>query len=305
MTNALDFILLNVFSDRLAGGNQLAVFPSATGLSPENMAIVGRELKVNETVFVTGEMPDGFTARIFSPHGELPFAGHPIIGTACLLAEQIGAGCNDLSFALHVPAGAVPVRVGELHGTPAQGARHAMLRAPTLPKKLDVSIDPAMLALMLGLEEPAVIGGKWKPAAFSAGIPFLCVLLSSRDALSRARLNKGIWSASLEDSAAPHLYIFCLEEDGTIHARMFAPAVGIEEDPATGAAAVALGGFLAAYATSSDGTFAFKIHQGVEIGRPSIIDLEITVIGGIPVVIEIGGHSVYLGHGSLSPDLVT
>jgi trans-2,3-dihydro-3-hydroxyanthranilate isomerase len=144
--------------------------------------------------------------------------------------------------------------------------------------------------------------GGWRAAAFSAGVPFLCIPLSSRAAVAKARLRKSEWSRSIKNSVAPHVYIFSLEDRETIFARMFAPGVGIDEDPATGAAAVALGGYLASYELSGGGHRKYTIHQGAEIGRPSMIDLEVDAVDGALVAVGVGGYGVFLGRGTLASE---
>ncbi len=290
MGNSLDFVLADVFSSRISGGNQLAVFPNAPDLSEAAMAAIARELKLNETVFVTGRERGGIRARIFSPHGELPFAGHPVIGTACLLGLDDAALRRAGELTLRVPAGDIPVRLSE-----RDTGLHAMLQCPKQPERLETSATARNVAAMLGLTTRDLDSAR--PAAgYSGGIPFFCVPLADRQALRRAQLDREKWARTLSNTNAPHIYLFAIEE-GEIFARMFAPAVGIEEDPATGAAAVALAGLLAKGAP--DGRYGFRIHQGEEIGRPSIIDLEFDAWCDSAVRVWVGGTSVVFGQGSL------
>ncbi|MFB9231249.1 PhzF family phenazine biosynthesis protein [Pseudohalocynthiibacter aestuariivivens] len=300
MPNILDFVFVDVFSDRLFGGNQLAVFPFAGGLPDQVMAAIACELKVNETVFITGKTRNGFTARIFSPHGELPFAGHPVVGAAFVLAEQCLSNSGRGAFELDVPAGSVAIEM-----TNRNRALHIMLQSPILPVKVDLDLELAQLGVMLGLVRDDLVNNGWLAEAYSAGVPFLCIPLASRAAVTKVRLKKDKWSKLLADSAAPHIYIFAIEEDGSVFARMFAPGVGIDEDPATGAAAVALGGYLASHDMTQTEQCNYTIHQGAEMGRPSVIALEVCVANSVLSSVRIGGHCTYLGRGTLSPNIVS
>jgi len=285
----LDFVLLDVFTDRVFGGNQLAVFPHAGELPDWFMSAIARELKVNETVFVTGRTGNGFAARIFSPHGELPFAGHPVIGSAFVLADQVPSD----QFELNVPAGPVPIEIVRV-----PNGQQIMLQSPTLPLRLKQTVQAADLAAMLSLSERQIAP---EPAeAYSAAIPFFCIPLADPESVKQANLDKSVWARVLRNCLAPHIYIFSFGQNGDIFARMFAPAVGIDEDAATGAAAVALGGYLAEHDPAHNEMSAYTIHQGAEIGRPSQIRLEVSSGRGALASVRIGGQCVLLGRGELS-----
>lgn len=297
MKRALDFVLVDVFTDSLFGGNQLAVFPRTSGLSDQSMSAISRELKVNETVFVTGNIDDGFAARIYSPHGELSFAGHPIIGTASILADQIPVHQGKRRFVLNVPAGPVPIEIIDQSNQP-----HIMCQSPTLPLRLRQSVQSAKLAAMLGLSENQLAIKPAMAAAYTSGIPFFCIPLIDRAAVTQAKLEKSAWSSLLQSSKAPHLYVFAFGQHGEIFARMFAPGVGIVEDPATGAAAVALGGYLATYYLGHDELANYTIYQGIEMGRPSQIRLEVLVARSELISVRIGGQCTLFGSGTLSAE---
>ncbi|MEP3245576.1 MAG: PhzF family phenazine biosynthesis protein [Sneathiella sp.] len=294
--NALDFVLMDVFTDCMFGGNQLAIFPNAGELSDRSMYAISRELKVNETVFVTSRVTGGFTVRIFSPHGELSFAGHPLVGAASYLAEQEQSvdGAELKDFILHVPAGPVPVDI-----LSPKGPQKVMLKSPTLPVQLEQNIASSDLAVLLSLNINQFSTDLAAAEAFSSGIPFFCIPLVDPTAVKLAKLDKSVWSRVLQYSEAPHLYIFALGQDGEIVARMFAPGVGIEEDPATGAAAVALGGYLAKHILAPEEVVEFIIHQGLEIGRPSQISLELQMDDVHLKSVRVGGQTMLVGKGTL------
>jgi len=299
MENALNFVLTDVFSNRPFGGNQLAVFPFADTLADWVMPAIARELKLNETVFVTGKTPDGYKIRIFSPHGELPFAGHPIVGAASVLAKQFPLVDGECNFVLHVPAGPVPV---EVSGQSKQ--QNIMIESPMLPTRLQQEVPASDIAAMLSLSEKKVLVDPTIAQAFSSGIPFFCVPLVDQNAVQSAKLDKSVWSILLKDKPAPHLYIFSYGRAGEIHARMFAPGIGIDEDPATGAAAVALGGYLAANARGQGDQIKFKIHQGMEMGRPSQILLDVSLKDRLLQSVKLGGRCFEYGRGSFSSEAV-
>jgi trans-2,3-dihydro-3-hydroxyanthranilate isomerase len=259
MPHTLDFILADVFTDRPFGGNPLAVFPRvAAGLATETMQTIARELNLSETTFVFApDRPDvTCSVRIFTPGSELPFAGHPTIGTALVL-EAVGALAEapnvrrapdgTIEIVLGEGVGPVPVRIAPAGGS---AAARAVLTSPRLPAKLGTPLPPEVMARLLGLPVGSLAGAALPAAGWSAGVPFLVIPLKDRAALSRIQLDTATWTAHLKGSATPHILPLTLADPAAgreVHMRMFAPAMGIAEDPATGAAAVALAGFLAAH----------------------------------------------------------
>jgi trans-2,3-dihydro-3-hydroxyanthranilate isomerase len=293
------FHTLDVFTDRVFGGNPLAVFPDAGGVSPETMQTVARELNLSETVFVTGAEGTSFTVRIFNPVYELPFAGHPTVGTAMLLAMlgRVPAGERVARLVLHEQVGPVPVEVRMEDGRPV----FAMFAAPRVPEAGPPPPAPAVVAQLLSIDE-ADLGGSLGTAHHSAGVPFLFVSVRGLDALARARMDVGTWERHLRDAWAPHVYVMTEdagEEGVTLRARMFAPAMGIVEDPATGGAATALAGLLAARDATGDGTYSWRVVQGVEMGRPSRILVEADVRGGRVAQVRVGGSAVAVSEGEM------
>lgn len=292
----LKYHTLDVFTDRVFGGNPLAVFPDAGGVSPETMQSIARELNLSETVFVTGAEGASFTVRIFNPVYELPFAGHPTVGTAMLLAMlgRVPPGERVSRLVLHEQVGPVPVEVRMRDGRPV----FATFAAPRVPEAGPTPPAPAVIAQLLSIGEADIVDS----AHQSAGVPFLFVTVRDRGALARARVDVGAWERHLRDAWAPHLYVStgdAGEEGVSLRARMFAPAMGIVEDPATGGAATALAGLLAARDAGADGTYSWTILQGVEMGRPSRILVEADVRGGRVAQVRVGGSAVRVSEGEM------
>ncbi len=296
----LEYHLLDVFTDQPFGGNQLAVFPDVTALPDRLMQRIARELNLSETVFITAVSAPAAThrMRIFTPGMELPFAGHPTVGTAALLASlRQPAGDGPVALLLEQGAGLVPVQVTRTPG----GLWEAWLTAPRLPETRPIELGLDDLARLLHLTADDLTPEPAGPRAISAGVPFTLIPLRSVEALSRARLDTARWKVGLDGGWAPHVYCFALDgqvNDHRIRARMFAPAMGIEEDPATGAGAVALAGYLQRVYPSASRA-SWTIAQGTEIGRPSTLLLEIDQPNGAMREIRLGGMSVMMGRGTL------
>lgn len=289
-----DYLVLDVFTDRPFGGNPLAVFPDAKGLDAAAMQIIAGELNLSETIFLTaGAEPDRWSARIFTPGMELPYAGHPTIGAALALAK-LGRVSGD-SLILDEAVGAVAVTLS---------GEAAILTSLRLPEEVEAPLDAAAAAALLGLASDEL--GPLAPSAWSAGVAFTFIPVANREALARASLDLTVWRARLAGSAAPHVYAFALadwDHGARVRARMFAPAMGISEDPATGAAATALAGLLARAQRRGEGSHAWRIHQGVEIGRPGLIRLEADVAGGAVTAVRVGGEAVLVARGRLEAGL--
>jgi trans-2,3-dihydro-3-hydroxyanthranilate isomerase len=300
----LNYVLADVFTNRSFGGNQLAVFPQVRDLPTELMQMIARELNLSETVFVfpPGSPDLSFSIRIFTPGAELPFAGHPTIGTALVL-EAVGA-LKDARNVKQVDECTSDIVLGEGVGpvsvrlSRSGAVRRAVLTSPRIPARVGEGPGVAIEAELLGLGETD-IAVETKTHSYSAGVPFTIIPLKSRDALSRIQFNTATWATHLKGSAAPHILAIFLDRAnvGELHVRMFAPAMGIPEDPATGAAAVALAGFLNDYQKPSGATQRWIIHQGVDMGRPSLIELEIDLAKGVLSSVRVGGSAVIVGKG--------
>lgn len=300
---------LDVFTDRIFGGNPLAVFPDAEGLPSPVMAAIAGELNLSESVFVfRPETPEGTRKlRIFTPEAELPFAGHPTLGAAHLLAVTgavaMEPGEQSLTtVVLEEGIGPVRVTIRAESGAPA----FSQLTAAQPPESGPRPPSRERLARLLGLEVAEVLTGDWSPAAISCGVPYLFVPVANRGAVARARLDHGLWAQELKSYWAPQLFVFAREAEmpgSDIRARMFAPGLGVPEDPATGSAVVALGGYLASRPSQRDGLLKRTVEQGFEMGRPSFLYLEADVVNGRAAALRVGGRTVVVGDGAIDiPD---
>jgi trans-2,3-dihydro-3-hydroxyanthranilate isomerase len=296
------FYTADVFTDRMFGGNPLAVFSDARGLDDATMQRIAREFNLSETVFVLPPDNPAHTRRlrIFTPAGELQFAGHPTVGTAFVLAQVGALGPLEgerAAIVFEEGVGPVPVTIFLRDGQPTG----AQLTAAKLPAAGQLPVAAADLAAMLGLD-PAEIGyGDYGPEAVSSGgTPFTIIPLRDRAALARARVRLELWERHLAGSWAPEVYPICFDPElpgSDLRVRMFAPSLGIAEDPATGAAATALAGYLAPRAGLVDGTLRWVLEQGFEMGRPSILEVEADMAGGQLRAVRVGGAAVMVSEG--------
>jgi trans-2,3-dihydro-3-hydroxyanthranilate isomerase len=295
------FYTLDVFTDRIFGGNPLAVFPNGLGLETEQMQAIAREFNLSETVFVLPpEEPDHTRRlRIFTPGTELPFAGHPTIGTAHLLATIGGIPLDgaETHIVLEEAVGPVAVTIRTSGGRPTLAQLSAARRPEHGPAPPPVDEIAEVLSLATGdiMLEPL-------PAAVSCGVPFLFIMLRNVDALARAQIRHAAWQRTFAHYWAPHIYLLVPAEadsSTTYRARMFAPAMGITEDPATGAAATALPGYLAPLQAKLRGTLRWTVHQGVEMSRPSRLEVEADLADGNVIAVRVSGSSVLVSHGEM------
>ena len=294
------FYTADVFTEQIFGGNQLAVFPDARGLDTDLMQKIAKEFNLSETAFVFLPEKSSNTKklRIFTPAVELPFAGHPTVGTAYVLAS-IGAiplEETQTEIVFEEGVGLVPVSIYARAGKPVS----SYLTAAKLPEFNDNLISSDIIAPILSLEKKDLLLGEWSPQAASCGVPFLFIPVRDRDALARASLNREYWHKHLKSSWSPDVYLFCLDpeqEDSDIRSRMFAPSMGIEEDPATGAAASALAGYLGVRNSTTDGIVKWQVEQGFEMGRPSILQVEAEKANGQIVKVRVGGRSIMVSEG--------
>jgi trans-2,3-dihydro-3-hydroxyanthranilate isomerase len=290
------YLHCDVFTDTIFGGNPLAVLPDARGLSDAQMQRIAREFNFSETSFVLpAESGNTRRVRIFTPSIEVPFAGHPNVGTAFALAisGDLGPLAGARTIVFEEKAGLVPITIDRR----AEGAIFCELSAPA-PLSVGKSVSPETLAAAVSLDARDVVTAVHAPAAFSVGLPFLFAELASRDALARARSDPAGVDA-LVDAGVPadvHLYVRS-GDDFDLRTRMFAPKDGVPEDPATGSANVALAAALAHFDARASGSFRFKIAQGVEMGRPSVLEARVEKRGGAVTEARIGGTSVLVAEG--------
>jgi trans-2,3-dihydro-3-hydroxyanthranilate isomerase len=286
----LTFRMVDVFTDRPLAGNQLCVVPDAPpGLEAELMRALAREIGFSETTFVSEAAGDRYAMRIFTPGLEMPFAGHPTLGTAFVLASE---GRITSPATQVVPAGEYSVEVDV-----AAGRARLLQRTYELGP---VVSDRDRVARSIGLSEHDLLP-ELEPQVVSTGNAHLIVALRDEKAVARAAPDTAVLVPLLKETGAGGVYLFSATGNGTAKARMFAPDVGVMEDPATGSAAGQLGAYLAeAGAGGLPGPLL--IHQGEEIGRPSELHLEITSRDeGVDVWVE-GGVAI-VGRGTFElPD---
>lgn len=300
------FCTVDVFTRAPFSGNQLAVFPDAVGLRSEQMQLIAREFNLSETAFVLPPQNPANTRRlrIFTPETELPFAGHPTIGSAFVLAaigDLVLTG-RETHIVFEEEVGPLKMTIRSNQGQP----EFVQFTAAAAPEFGPEPPPPDALAAVLSLKTSDIMSGKYFPQAVSCGVPFLFIPLKYRLALKRARVDRNHWQQTLGSFWAPHIYALYIDPDlpaAPICARMFAPALGVEEDPATGSAATALAAYLAARDKTSRDKLDWVVEQGVEMGRRSIIEVEAERQGSAIRAIRVGGSAVLVSKGEMDiPD---
>ncbi|MEW6061549.1 MAG: PhzF family phenazine biosynthesis protein [Bacteroidota bacterium] len=288
----------DVFTDRSFGGNQLAVFPDATKIPENVLQSIAKEFNFSETTFVYPPSNPKHTkrVRIFTPANELPFAGHPTIGTAITLATIGAVATNGIEtkIILEEGVGDVPVTIRLEKGKPP----FAQLSAARLPEFNHTVPSTKMLAKMLTVSQRDLDDDRFPIQFVSVGFPFLYVAVKNREALKKIRVNVQI----MEELKVNEVFVFTDDtEQSGIHfrARMFAPLLGISEDPATGSAAASFAGYLAAIHPTQTGTLKWSIEQGVEMGRPSILFSEAEKKNGTVTSLRVGGNAVMVCEGEI------
>lgn len=299
MPDEYRFYTTDVFTEQMFGGNQLAVFTDARGLETATMQKIAREMNLSETSFVFPPQTARGTraVRIFTPDRELPFAGHPTIGTALVLAAigEVTADGDTARIVLEEAVGAIDVAIRFHAGVP----RFAQLTTAKVPEEGPPAPATELLAAALSLNPAQILEGDRRPRAFSCGVPFLFVTVRDLAALAAARPNLAVWDRHLAGYVTNEIYLLTEKAgDADVRARMFGPSLGIMEDPATGSAAAALAGYLAP-AVPTDGTLWWMVQQGVEMGRPSTIQLEADIASGAIAAVRVGGSAVMVSEGVL------
>jgi trans-2,3-dihydro-3-hydroxyanthranilate isomerase len=303
------YVTADVFTDRMFGGNPLAVVLDAEGLSTPQMQAIALEFNYSETTFVLPPDNPAHTAkvRIFTPRTEVPFAGHPNVGTAFVLAREspfaaAAAASASGVFLFEELAGLVPLKLVSDSGA-IVGAE---LRAPEgLSRRTIVSREVAAACLSVAAQDIAM--HVHAPQVISVGLPFLAVELDSRDALRRSKPDIAAHAELLPLDGADAIFAYWRARDESsgssetvLHARMFSPLDGIVEDPATGSACAATIALLATLGMDEPAERAWRIHQGVDMGRPSLL-LGRTVTRGATVIgTHIGGRCVAVLEGTLA-----
>lgn len=298
----LSFSTLDVFTDRRFGGNPLAVVHGAGGLTDDQMQAIAREFNLSETVFVLPAENPAHSARlrIFTPLKELPFAGHPTVGTAALLAENKFGQGRDADALIVLEEGIGTLRVGvrlRAHQTP-----FAEFDAPKVPVEAGTLPPVDVLAAGLGLIPSEIGFENHKPVCYAVGNAFAFVPIASREAIARARVNGSHWAPAFSQQGLVGAYLYtrqCEHTTSSFHVRMFAPDAGVPEDPATGSAAVCFAGVIARFDRLPDGTHRRTIEQGFEMQRPSLVSLVLNMEGQALEGVRIGGHCVRVSEGTI------
>jgi trans-2,3-dihydro-3-hydroxyanthranilate isomerase len=296
------YVTVDVFTDRPFGGNPLAVVLDAGGLSTAQMQAIATEFNYSETTFVLPPRETGHDAevRIFTVNREIPFAGHPNVGTAFVLAVRAADPPARLLF--EEKAGIVPVEILKRAGRAVGGE----LTAPqALQRMTEFSADQVARCLSLSAADIRV--DRQRPQIVSVGLPFLVAEIASREALHRARPDSAAFAAIFPcDGAEQTLYFYTRdvlvnERPCDLQARMFHPgASGLSEDPATGSATAACAALLADLDPARDGELKLTIGQGVDMGRPSLLLTRVRKEGGKIVSVHVGGGCVPMMEGTLS-----
>ncbi|HSB65535.1 MAG TPA: PhzF family phenazine biosynthesis protein [Anaerolineales bacterium] len=285
----LSFYILDVFSEKKYAGNQLAVFRNASAISSEEMQKIAREVNFSETTFILSDEPNngGFDVRIFTPKEEVPFAGHPTLGTAFVIHNAILHGTTD-EILLNLRVGQIPVTFGQdgycwmRQIQPIFGQQH----------------EPGILANILGLEI-VDFDARFPVQEVSTGLPFFIVPLKNIASLKKARIDKEMYFKYIKNTEAKGILIFCPESHAAhanISVRVFVDYYGVPEDPATGSGNGCLAGYLVKYHCLGKGRLDISSEQGYEIGRPSLLLLKAEQ-SGEKIDISVGGKCVVVAQG--------
>jgi trans-2,3-dihydro-3-hydroxyanthranilate isomerase len=293
----LDFVTVDVFTETKFGGNPLAVVPDARGLSAAQMQAIAAEFNYAETTFVLPAQDAAHTAhvRIFTPRAEMPFAGHPNVGTAFVLATE-WKGTIKEPFLFEEKAGLVRLDLVKDGGV-VIGAR----LNPPQPLRRGPSLAPDLVATACSLDPADIATAGHAPCLASCGVGFVVAEVKTRAALAKAQPRPEIFAAHVKAETATGILLYVQEQSGgaDIQARMFAPLFGVPEDPATGSANVALVGLLASLRPDRDLTLKLRIAQGVDMGRPSLLEASAEKRNGEVTVLSIGGRCVPMMRGVL------
>lgn len=295
---ARDYAIYDVFTGERLAGNPLAVVFDGDGLSDARMQAIAAEFNLSETVFVRPPQNPAHSAslRIFTPGRELPFAGHPTVGAAVALAErQHGQGNLDLVSVLEENVG--PVRCAVRL---SNGVNFAEFDLPRTSERMDMKLDAQLVADALCISAADIGFENHRLSAWSAGVAYVLVPVRDLAAAASIRFDPQRWVASALGTTSA--YVYCrggVDHRASFHARMFAPDLGIAEDPATGSAVAAMSGAILHFDALGSGHHALTIEQGVEMGRPSLIHLHIECGKNTIEHARIGGQAVKIAEGRI------
>jgi trans-2,3-dihydro-3-hydroxyanthranilate isomerase len=289
----LPFFIVDVFAEEKYAGNQLAVFTDAGDLPTEQMQRIAREVNFSETTFILSpeQHNNGYDVRIFTPVRELPFAGHPTLGTAFVLQQFLVKNPVE-QVNLNLKVGQIPVTIFY------QDQQPDVLWMRQKPPEFGAILGAGELAPVLGLKVDD-FDPRFPIQEVSTGIPFLIVPLRSLAALQRIKVNRDRLSTVVESLQAKDIFVFCPETrhpDHHFSARMFAPLLGVPEDPATGSANGCFAGYLVEQGYLGRGAIDVRVEQGYEMGRPSLLRLQAQA-GGNGIEVNVGGRVVLVARG--------
>jgi trans-2,3-dihydro-3-hydroxyanthranilate isomerase len=294
----------DVFAQTRFGGNPLAVLPKAAGLTDRQMQQIAREFNCSETAFVfPPEAGHTRRVRIFTPAREVPFAGHPNVGTAFVLATtgELGDLRSVSGVTFEEKAGLVPLSIH----TANDQVVSCELRAPQ-SVSFGETISAQLIASAVSLTEGDILTKAHEPQVVSVGLPFVLAELRDRSALERCHVNMIGFAdilALLKDGVRASVYLYTrTTDDVDICARMFAPLSGVPEDPATGSATCAIVGLLAHLDQQASGEFTYELAQGVEMGRPSRLRARAEKTNGVVTATWVGGSCVMVSEGFILVD---
>jgi trans-2,3-dihydro-3-hydroxyanthranilate isomerase len=292
MANAT-FYILDVFTEKRYAGNQLAVFRHVEGIDDTEMQQIARETNFSETTFILSDQPenDSFRVRIFTPGEEVPFAGHPTLGTAFVIQQKIIRQPVDC-VVLDLKVGKIPVTFSYVDNRPD------ILWMRQQPPIFGRTLKPVDVAKTIGLSEND-IDSRFPIQEVSTGLPAIIVPLRNLQTLRQAVVDRRLYFELIANTEAKAILVFCPESyEGKNHisARFFADFLGITEDPATGSANGCLAGYLAKYSYFGMDTVSVRVEQGYEIGRPSLLYLEGSAQTD-PITVSVGGRAAIVAQG--------
>ena len=291
----LTFYILDVFAEEKYAGNQLAVVRDAAALSDSQMQRITKEMNYSETTFILSEEQrnGGYDVRIFTPTAEVPFAGHPTLGTAFVIQHEIMKEPAE-TVILNLKVGPIPVTSG------SGGKENDILWMKQMDPTFGLTIEPGPISRVLGLDE-SEIDDRFIVQEVSTGLPFIIVPLRSLDAVKRAKVNRDECFKLIEDTQAKMILIFCPEtynRENDLNVRVFCDYFGISEDPATGSGNGCLAGYLAKHRYFGNDKVDIRVEQGYEISRPSLLYLRAENKQG-KIDVSVGGKVVMVAKGQL------
>ncbi|MCP4380972.1 MAG: PhzF family phenazine biosynthesis protein [Hyphomicrobiales bacterium] len=298
------YAVLDVFADRPLAGNPLAVVLDGSGLSSDQMQAIAGEFNLSETVFVLPPQNPVHRAalRIFTPDTELPFAGHPTVGAAVLLGlDAVGEDYKERDVMLMLEEEIGAVRCGVYLRSESVG--HATFDLPRHPQARTELMDSDLIAAALDLAPHEVGFENHVISSFDAGLPFAFVPVLDLDTIGQVQPRTQFFAEAFGSDQQACVYVYTREtvsSEHHFHARMFAPGLGVMEDPATGSAAAAFAGVVARFDQPPAGSHRYVIEQGYKMGRPSLIGLELDIDGGAVHAARISGDAVVVARGTLS-----